>query len=637
MKKYILLIVLFSLSWGCKDEEFLSKKPKDLLFDEAVWRDKALVLSVVADLYNRLPEYQSVKNTDAFADFHEAIISENGANDRQRNNDWGYGEWGRWDYGLIREVNLFIEKCEAATALAPADRARFLAEGRLIRAWIYFEHVKSMGGVPLILEPLTYELGSDPATLRRPRASEADMYDFIIKELQEIQPDLPNSVNEKSRATQGLALAMQSRAALYAGSIAKYGSARTPSVVLSNGEVGIPASRAEGYYQTALQAAKDLIALGTYSLYMKESQTLEERFAKIFYDKTGNSEVIFVEDFKLKSGKTSNFTILNQPLYNTEEPGDAGRLNPTLNLVQSFEKLDNTFAPLTRTNANGLLVDENNQIRYFDHPLDLFAGRDARLGGTVMLPGSFFKGNDLDIWAGWIIPSTNTVFTENEPGKVGKDPLPNKPQKEQVVGNSGPIQGFAKSAQTGFYLRKHLDPAPGSGQRGSGGEAWWVRYRYAEVLLNAAEAAFELGDAGTAADYMNEVRRRAGFQQDLTAGEITFDRIVHERRVEFAFEGHDLWDNKRWRIADQVWNGSRNDLTSRPDVATEPQTQPYALWPYKVYDPANPNNPNPKWVFKKLRLEQATGADRFRLGNYYSYISDDNINRNPLLVRNPNQ
>ena len=101
-----------------------------------------------------------------------------------------------------------------------------------------------------------------------------------------------------------------------------------------------------------------------------------------------------------------------------------------------------------------------------------------------------------------------------------------------------------------------LDPTVGSGRRGRGSDVAFIRYRYAEVLLNAAEAAFELGQTGVAAGYMNQVRARAGLTIPLTAGDITFDRIVHERRVELAFEGHVLFDKKRWRIAHLVWDGT---------------------------------------------------------------------------------
>ena len=621
MKNRLAILIFISLwaSWSsCNDEEFLNKKPKDILNDEQVWKNKDLVLLVLADLYDRFPDYQTIENWGEFSNFDESFASDGGSYWRHENTSWGYGDWAYWDYGYIRTLNVFIQKCEAANELATNDRDRFLAEARFLRAAVYFEEVKRMGGVPLILEPLTYDYSGDATYLQYPRAKEHEIYDFVISEMEVIKSVLPDDPNTKSRATRGIALAMEARAALYAGSIAKYGST-TPDVALPGGEVGISSAMAQSYFQTALNAAQEITG---YSLYSKNTN-LRENFSNLFLDKSNNLEVIFVKDFKLKSGKTHGFTISNQPRYQAEEQ-EGGRLNPTLNLVQSFEKLDNTFAPLEIETSGGNYI-------YYDKPTDLFEDRDARLWGTVILPGTQFKSREVEIWGGYIL-ANNTIITSDQFG--GKKTLPGKSVEEQVVGFSGPIDKLEFSAQTGFYIRKYLDPSIGSGQRGVQSEVWWIRYRYAEVLLNAAEAAFELGMTDVAAEYINQVRRRAGFTIDLTPGEITFDRIVHERKVELAFEGHQLWDMKRWRLAHKIWNGVSSDLTTNPGKADEPSTRPFGLWSYKVYDPGNANDG--KWVFKKIVPAKATNPDRFRMGNYYSEINSSILSSNPKLMKNPN-
>lgn len=625
MKKLIYIsFLLFALGWGCKDDAFLNREPTNILIDNQVWKDPTLVLSVVADLYDRIPEYQTIENWWNYADFDEGFGSNAGDYWRHKNNEWGYGEWSLWNYDYIREINLFIQKAqsdEIAGTLETSVRNRFIAEGRFLRATAYFELVKRMGGVPLILEPLTYDFSGDPSYLEHPRAKEAEVYDFILSELDAIKADLPNDVNTKGRATQGLALAMKSRVALYAASIAKYG-ATTPNVSLPGGEVGIPANLANGYYQKALSAAEELINSGTYSLYQKK-ENLSENFANLFLDKNANPEVIFVKDFKLQSGKVEPFTLQNQPWSGAEDL-EGGRLNPSLNLVQSFEKLDNTFETFQTKDANG------NPI-FYSNPSDMFANRDARLAGTVMIPGSKYKGKDLDIWAGYI-QADGSVITGDTYG--ARKALPNG-NVEQVVGFDGPIDGLEFTAQTGFYVRKFMDNATGSGQRGLNSEVWWVRYRLAEVYLNAAEAAFELGQPDKAAGYLDVVRRRAGFTTDLTAADMSFDRIVHERKVELAFEGHELWDMKRWRLAHMVWNGEAVPLTTKPWKASEVSTRVFGLWPYKYYAPGDPNDG--KYIFKQVLPAQVTGADRFRLGNYYSFINDEIRNNNPQIVKNPNQ
>ncbi|WP_439557399.1 RagB/SusD family nutrient uptake outer membrane protein [Dyadobacter sp.] len=632
LRFYTILIAVLMLGWSCDDDAFLNRPPTNILTDEQIWNSEEQILSVLGDLYNRYVDISTFKTINdvpgwmTVGDFNEAFWSEAGRYNAFQNSGWDVRSWGAWDYGYIREMNLFIQKCGASEKLDAGVKARFLAEARFLRTSYYFELVKRMGGVPLILEPLTYDFSGDPTYLQRPRAKESEIYDFVIAEAEAIKGDLPSNVGEKSRATKGAALAMEARAALYAASIAKYG-VNTPSVMLSGGEVGIPASMAQGYYTKALTAAKEIIAgsAGAYALYTKKPD-LSENFASIFYDKANNPEVIFVEDYKLQSGKVHYFTGWNQPRYGAEEE-EGGRINPSLNFVEAFEKLDNTFAPIPTTNATGAPI-------YYDNQVDIFAGRDARLAGTVMLPGTTFKGRAVDIWAGFQL-GNGTIVSGDDRG--AQKTLPGKTVPEQVVGFDGPIDGFEFTAQTGFYLRKYLDPVVGSGQRGVNSEVWLVRYRFAEVLLNAAEAAFELGQPAAAAEYMNMVRARAGLVTPLKTSEINFDRIVHERRVELAFEGHYLYDMKRWRIAHLIMDGNAittADLSKDLGKATKRNTQPYGLWPYKIYNPGSPTNG--KWIYKVTRLSRVTGADRFQLGNYYSYISDDVINNNPKIVRNPN-
>lgn len=632
MKK-ILSITIFTVLLavaGCKkDSEYLDIPPLQVIPNEVAFSDPALVLSILGDLYNRQVDFSSLDNGwRSFADFSESFPSENGSYFLVQRTGWGYGEWNLWDYTYVRELNLFIQRDSASTALTTVDKNRFMAEARFLRASHYFEMVKRMGGVPLITSPLIYdESKGDPSSVQVPRAKESEVYDFIISEAEAIKNQLPADVNVKSRATKAAALALKSRAALYAASIAKYG-VKTPQVSLPGGEVGIPAEKAQAYYTTALEAAQEIINgnAGSYKLY-QSLPDLSDNFAQLFLDKSSvNQEAIFIEDFRV-GGRTHAFTTNDQPYSISDEGGDAGRLNPSLNLVQSFEKLDNSYAPLPTRDASG------NPIYYTDQQ-DIFEGRDARLKGTVFVPNSIFKGKRVDIWAGYLL-ADGSVLSSDEAGQL--KPLPGTTTGVQVVGKDGPVN-IEFRAQSGFYLRKYLDPTVGSGRRGRGSDVAFIRYRYAEILLNAAEAAFELGQKDLAADYINQVRARAGLTTPLTTAEVTFDRIVHERRVELAFEGHYFYDMKRWRLAHIRWDGvpmSLNDLRSNIGQATKHSTQPWGLWPYKVYNPGSPNNG--KWVYREVLPSVATGTNLFRLGNYYSFINENIVASNPKIVRQPNQ
>ncbi|KEO75637.1 RagB/SusD family nutrient uptake outer membrane protein [Anditalea andensis] len=631
MKKYILIAATVIVTCtSCNDDEFLNRDPRNILIDNQVFNDPAIVLSVVADLYARYPEYQQINgNVHDHANFNEAFSSQDYG--RHGNQDFGYGDWGWWNYGFVRELNLFLEKIAIANQLDEGVRSRFEAEVKWLRASVYFDAVKRVGGVPLILQTLEYDFSGDPSYLRVSRAKEHEIYDFILQEMDAILPALPANAEIKDRATKGLAIALKSRAALYAGSIAKHG-VRTPEVSLPGGEVGIPASMANGYYTTSLEASLQLLSgeMGNYHLYMKNPDSLSANFASLFIDKNQNPEAIFVNDFRLRSGKINHWTLENQPRSMSEDGVNGGRVNPSLNFVQSFELLgNNSFSPFPIRDASGNFI-------VYDDQLDIFRGRDARLYATVMLPGSTYRGSNdkVDIWAGLFRPQNGEIISADQPGVVqtvdGTD--------KQVVGFDGPINGFNFTAQTGFLIRKYIDPTPGAGQIGTQSDVWYIRFRIGEIVLNAAEAAFELGDLGLAAQHLNEIRQRAGFTTDLSAGDITFDRIVHERRMELAFEGHELWDMKRWRIAHLILDGQNmdaNSLVQNIGVATKRKTQVYGLWPYKIHSPGSPDHN--KWIYNIVQPNRVTNSDRFRIGNYYSFINDEIRNRNPLIVINPNQ
>jgi hypothetical protein len=624
MSKFNILIIILCVGLGvsCDHQGFLSRSSENILDEDKLWSNPSLVESNLANLYDRMPEYQELEQYYNFTNFDEAFPSQNGDYNRVQNQTYGYGSWGYWDYGYVYDINQFLERGRQSDALDPGNKARFLAEGHFLRANAYFSLVKRMGGAPIITETQEYDFSGDPSYLRRERASEAEVYDFVLTELDSALADVPQNSEIKSRVTWGAVMALKSRVALYAASIARYNS-KTPSVSLQDNIVGIPESRAEEYYQIALDAAQELIDSGQYSLYQKYPDDLQKNFTELFRDKQSNPEVIFVQDYKTKS-RTHDYTVNSQPKSLTEEGVEAGFINPSLNLVQSFEKLDNTFATLPNRDASGELIA-------YEDKGEIFEGRDARLGGTVMLPGSQFKGQDLDIWAGYLL-SDDSIISGSSFGQ--KKTLPGESSPTQVVGFDGPIDQLELGTQTGFYVRKFIDPDPEGGQLGTQSDVWWIKLRYGEVLLNAAEAAHELGNNNLAAQYMNQIRERAGFTISLTPGDITFERIVHERRAELAFEGHQLWDYKRWRIAHEIWSGTDTDLDN-PGNATAPSTRTWGLWPYKIYNPGNADHG--KWVFKRTLPSVVTNAHEFRLGNYYSRIGDDILANNPLLIQNPNQ
>lgn len=612
-RRLLLVPALIASLGGCDllTPNSLDRDPNDILVGEEVWNDVKLVEAVLANYYDRLPDTYGLGNNQAgFAEWDEATWSGSG-NGPNTLASYGYNYQSLWDYQLIRDINLLLERVPASTRLNADQKKRLVAEGRFLRAYVYFELVRRMGGVPLITQTYEFRSGDDPTALQKPRASEAAVYDFIGAELDAIRADLPQSAASKTRANRWTALALKSRAMLYAGSIARYNSTMAQPIRTQGGEVGIPAERANDYFAKSLAASQEIIQSGNYRLYQVKPDA-GDNFYDAIVSKVGNTEVIWARDFSVPGGKLHNFTYNNIPRSLREDNESGSEITPTLNLVEAYEYLDGSPGRLRIRAADGDFV-------YYDRPEDIFANKDARLAGTVIYPGSSFRGRPVNIQAGVMVwnPTTRSY------AEVGSNVLgSNYTDGRLLVGLDGPHVSEPFVSNTGFYLRKYLDPTIGSGQRGRGSDVWWVRFRHAEVLLNAAEAALELGQTGLATQYVNQVRARAGFPANSVAS-LTMDRLRNERRVELAFENHRYWDLKRWRIAHEQWSGDRTSRSS----------QLYALWPYRVVRPGDPRDG--KYVFVERVVPRLTVPRFFRMGNYYSEISDAVISANPQIVRNP--
>lgn len=607
--KYLLIGVALLPVSACK-EEWLERQPPNIILEEQVWNDPRMIISLLANYYDRLPAHSQIDaGWQEFAAYDEAMWS---GNDDARNNivSYPFDRWRLWDYSLVRDINLALENIEKyGTKLTAAQKTQFSSELRFLRAYQYFELVKRMGGVPLVTKQLIYDFSGNPAPLQQPRNKEEEVYDFIASELDAIKDNLGNN-GSNTRANKFTALALKSRAMLYAGSIAKYNNLMGAPITTPGGEVGIPAARAKDYYTKSLEASKEIINTGGYSLY-RSNPNLGENFYEALTKKLNNPEVILAKDFLTAKDKRHLFSYDNIARNVREDNLSSSNVTPVLNLVEAYEYLNGTSGELKTRTA------DNSDFIYYDKLSDIFANKDARLYGTVVYPGTSFKGTEVQIQAGVMVWNGNNYQTI-ESNVLGS----NHTDGRLLTGASGPQRSQTEVSNTGFYLRKYVDPAPMSSTRGIRSDMWWVRFRLGEILLNAAEAAFELGQTADALTFVNRVRERAGFSPNSLT-ELTLARIQNERRVELAFEDHRVWDLMRWRQAHEVWNGSPNN----------PNAVMYALYPYRVVRPGDARDG--KYVFVKMVAPRFRAPRQFQLGNYYSSIDQNVINNNPKIVRNP--
>lgn len=592
---------------SCDHDSWLERDPQNIITDDQLWNDPQLIKSLLSNYYDRLPSMHGVFNTGGMTELDDAMWS--GHQDQNWRNDFQYGDdYGRyWDYGFIRDINLSLENLNLYSVdLRDEDKDLFHSELRFVRAFVYFELVKRMGGVPLITEQLIYDFSGDASSLQVPRSKEHEVYDFIYTELEEIKDYLAPNNGSKTRANTYAALALQSRAMLYAGSLAKYNSLMAAPIETTGGEVGIPAEMASEYYTKSLQASRAIISSGEHSLHDLNANK-GANFYEMLVNK-GSGEVLFAKDYT-ESLKTHRFSYDNIARSLTEDNESSSNISPSLSLIESFDYLDGSRGTLLDKDGNG------DHIAY-DRIDDIFAEKDARLYGTIVSPGSTFKSTSVNIQAGvalWSDDGYNFLAAPNL-GDTYTD-------GDLWTGFDGPLDNGSNVSNTGFYIRKFVSEAPGASARSIAAVNWWPWFRMGEVYLNAAEAAFELGE-GEAIGYINALRERAGFPANSITN-LTIEVIRKERRTELAFEDHRFFDLKRWRIAHEVWNG-RDD--SEDAVV-------YGIYPYRVVRPGHPDDN--KFVFEKVRPTRFRRPRFFRMANYYASIHPNDLNNNPKLVRNP--
>lgn len=580
----LFLLFLGCLLNSCNDER-LDIKPLDVLSNDQVFQSEAAINAYMASLYDAMPMEDF--NFGGFANnTDEAGISMSPSNSVRGGTD---SQW--WGYNNVRNVNNFLENLPSAK-VGESTKKSLGGEARFIRAYYYLAMVKRYGGVPIIKEVQHYT-GDNIAELQVARNTEKEVYDFIANDLDEASSSLPET-NVKGRVGKYAALALKSRAMLYAASSAKYGN------VLLGGILGIPSREAPKYWQAAMDAAKAVIASGRYVLYEKNSDK-QANFEQLFLDRE-NPEAILSRFFSYPD-KTHNYDRNVIPFGIRGPDGYSSGIGPTLELVEQYEYTDGTPGIL-KTGTRESPV-------YYANPTDLFKNFDPRMRATVIVPFDEWKGSVIDIQAGiydqgkkWESGDYSTLYN------LSTHQPDNANGSLHIVGLSGfGTVGSEKSA-SGFYVKKYMDPGlERSRVRTQGSSQPWIELRYAEVLLNYAEAAIELGLVAQAREKINLIRSRAGIVR-IKDEAVTIDKVRHERLVELAFENHRWWDYRRWRLSDKLFNNTR----------------PTALKPY--YDVEK----------KAYRFERSVSISykTFGVEVYYERIDPTELSKNPKLVQNPN-
>lgn len=598
-----LLLGLMCLCTGCSD--ILDINPKNKIPANELFATPEGVQAHMANLYGRLPvedfNYSpnrgfniGIGNEVNNAGFMAAHFCDEAIHPEY--NDFGEEWFDYWEdgYKLIRDINSLLVTIPTLTSINDQMKNEIVAEAHFLRAYTYFALAKRYGGVPILKAPQEYN--GNIEELKTPRNTEKETWNFVLDECDQAVM-LFGDANENTvlRANKWVALALKSRAALHAASVAKF--THQPYISFSGPAadqrlVGIEVIEADRYYDECITASLEIMNSGKFSLYKPVPSTAEEAtanyrklFEQPFQYLDGTKEPIFMKAYAASTALAHNYDVWFSPRQLVLDPNlYPGRMNPTLDFVDAFEDYTDDGTGQSKpiwTRIDGNESDYNGfntSIKYLSFPIDkpyqAFVGRDARLNAMVLFPGENF-GSTKVIIQGGLIKADGSGFhyrtQASEKGQNGLTYYTYGAEKNTEYSGFDPTLGHY--TRSGFLFKKFLqieNPAE---------KAWgksiqpWIDFRFAEVLLNYAEAVVEkssptAAEKQSAKDALNSIRKRAAHKDNIA---LTQANVRKERFVELAFENKRRWDLVRWRTFHKEFeNRTRKGLVPFLDLRTNP-------------------------------------------------------------------
>jgi len=334
----LLCLVLFGFLNGCTTG--LDLNPRDTISDASYWKTSADFQKAANMMYAALSGF-TYFDTDADLAYNNP---NNVSNSTLTTPDTDNTNWNT-PFTRIRYCNNLIEKVAASPI---ADEVKvYTAEAKFFRAYNYWLLYRFYGGVPII----TSVLDIDSPELFSERNTAQETVDFILRDLQDAVPDLPeeNQVTtaNKGRITKGAALALRARVALFEGTWRKF-----------RNESG-----ANDYLDIAINASNTVINSGQYRLFNGEG---EISYLK-FFDEPGNNSSECILDRRYER-------IVNAHAW-PQSMQQNGYL-PTKQLADMYLCMD------------GLPVDRSPLFQGYDKFVSEFENRDPRMSQTIMIPGT---------------------------------------------------------------------------------------------------------------------------------------------------------------------------------------------------------------------------------------------------------
>lgn len=506
MKKYNKIIVFAALlasMASCK--KVLEKRDLVSLQDDLVFSDSVLARTYIDYIYDQnLPQWGGTNGLNANLtdeSYGESKYFEGTLTNRDVT-DFGTALANNNNYAKIRTINMFFDNIDKG-GLPESWRNKLKGQAYFFRAFRYLELVKLYGGVPLVLTPQEAVGDEAKEAAYIPRNKTSECIAQIVKDLDLAIAMLPGKWDLP--AENWGRVTSGAAAALKGRALQLWAS---PLFNPSNST-----DRWQAAYDASLQAKTILLANG---------YGLNNSYENMWFSEVSNPEAVFVTGYNNSNAdqakKNNGYDNSTRPfLYGTA----SGSNQPVRELVDAYGMSDGKMRGVS--------------TKYTYDPQLFYKDRDPRFEKTIGYNGATWALNG---------NATNKVWT-------------------YFVGSKS--VETTKPTNTGFYLRKAIDPKPAAGDVQYSGTDW-MEIRYAEVILNLAEAAAQLNKTTEAYVELVDIRKRAGIESgddnlygleaNMTGPQLV-NAVLYERQIEFAFEGKRYWDLRRYKLFETLLNGKK--------------------------------------------------------------------------------
>lgn len=423
------------------------------------------------------------------------------------------GNFKYWDYERIRLINQAIQDVQNGS-LAQEFKDQILGQAYFMRAYIYFKMIKYHGGIPYIKVP--QDRYNDDLFVSRNSTEEC--FKFLVEDLDSAISLLPEKIDKGSqnygKIDGNFALAFKAKVLLYKAS---------PQFNPAN-----PWSNA--HWEEAYAVNKQ-----AYDHLSSQGYGLTEDYSDIFLEERG-PEVVFAV-INSYPNKTASWDAGVRP--GSESRGPAS-VTPTWEFVKEFPMKDGK----SYNDPSGKYFKTDSEFL-----MDYWSDRDPRFDKSIVWNGKLYEVS----------------------GKSGK-------RQYTALGVAHELDDFGINPQaavnstnldrySGFFVLKasKLSYTQAEVQQY---DVDFILMRFAEVMINYAEAANETGRFDEAMEILRLIRKRAGIEPGLdnnygitaTSQEEMREAILHERNIEFSFEGHRFWDLRRLRMLDRLDNTTKSGV-----------------------------------------------------------------------------